>query len=81
MRLVDKGVCTRNVTAGPATYSVPNVTPYQENPMLDLNSENIRCGRNGAISGRESDVATVVAGDVVGFLPSSLVCRLRLDTL
>ncbi|KAL2106252.1 hypothetical protein VUR80DRAFT_6985 [Thermomyces stellatus] len=50
-------------------------TPYHENPTLDLNSENMRCGRNATISGRESgDVATAVSGDVVGFVPSGLVC-------
>lgn len=46
---------------------------YQENPMLDLSSENMRCGRNGAVSGVGSDVATVVAGDTVGFKSSGRV--------
>ncbi|CAI4217463.1 unnamed protein product [Parascedosporium putredinis] len=49
---------------------------YQENPMLDLSSENMRCGRNRAVSGVGSDVATVVAGDTVGFKSSG---RIGLD--
>ncbi|SPO04829.1 uncharacterized protein DNG_07514 [Cephalotrichum gorgonifer] len=80
-RLVTNGTETepwqyvRNVTAGPATYTIPNLPLYQENPMLDVNSENMRCGRNATISGRGSDVATVVAGGTVGFLSSSMIGR------
>ncbi|PKS11369.1 hypothetical protein jhhlp_003131 [Lomentospora prolificans] len=33
----------------------------------------MRCGRNGTLSGRGSDIATVVAGDVVGFKSSGKI--------
>ena len=35
--------------------------------MLDLESDNMRCGRGAAVTGRTTDVAAVVAGSEVGF--------------
>ena len=49
--------------------------------MMDLGSDNMRCGRNGTLSGRGSDIATVVAGDVVGFKSSGKVSRYQLQPL
>ncbi|KAF2798048.1 lytic polysaccharide monooxygenase [Melanomma pulvis-pyrius CBS 109.77] len=39
------------------------------NPIYNIHSLDYRCGRNGTVTGPNSDIATVVAGSKVGFRP------------
>ncbi|KAF2470677.1 uncharacterized protein BDR25DRAFT_369117 [Lindgomyces ingoldianus] len=63
-----------NETIFPEWKYVRRVTPNTTTPLAehtyphyDISSPNIRCGRGAGTSGPGSEIATVVAGSVVGF--------------
>ncbi|KAF2451656.1 lytic polysaccharide monooxygenase [Karstenula rhodostoma CBS 690.94] len=58
---------TRRVSDETHAGNGPSYPPFHEK---DLESPDIRCGRDATVSGVETDVATIVAGSKVGFRPN-----------
>ena len=73
----------RNVTPTYVNYNQDTFEPglYPLEPLFDVTSLDIICGRNGTHTGLETKIADVIAGSEIGFAVNQGVSKIAKDII